>query len=87
MGLGAIRALHERGVNVPDDISVIGIDNEPAATYSIPSLSSVAIPIEQLTVDAIELAIRIVAHHDNTPKYFEYLGELLPRESTRQYQR
>jgi LacI family transcriptional regulator len=84
MGLGAIRSLHERGIKVPDDISVIGIDNEPAATYSIPSLSSVAIPIEQLTIDAIDLAIRIVAHNENTPKYFEYLGELLPRESSRQ---
>ncbi len=38
--LGAVRALHERGVNVPGGVSVLGCNDIPEAPYVIPSLSS-----------------------------------------------
>ncbi|SHG08259.1 LacI family DNA-binding transcriptional regulator [Vibrio gazogenes] len=82
MALGAIRALHERGLSVPQDISVMGIDNEPAAFYSIPSLSTVSLPIEQLTIDATNLAINMANKITSTPQHFEYFGALERREST-----
>ncbi|MDW6004930.1 LacI family DNA-binding transcriptional regulator [Vibrio mangrovi] len=83
MALGAIRALHERGLSVPKDVSVIGIDNEPAAFYSIPSLSTVSLPIEQLTIDATNLAIKLTNKIPCSPHHFEYYGSLEYRESTR----
>jgi LacI family transcriptional regulator len=39
--LGAIRALHERGLRVPDEVSVIGFDDIPAASLTSPSLSTI----------------------------------------------
>ncbi|GAA3908353.1 LacI family DNA-binding transcriptional regulator [Microbacterium invictum] len=43
MALGVLRALDERGVRVPDDVSVVGIDDIPEAGYFSPPLSTVHI--------------------------------------------
>ena len=41
MALGLLRALHERGIRVPDDISVVGFDDIPEAEYLLPPLTTV----------------------------------------------
>jgi DNA-binding LacI/PurR family transcriptional regulator len=41
LALGILRALHERGKRVPDDVSVIGFDDVPEAAYFIPPLTTV----------------------------------------------
>lgn len=82
MGFGALRAFHEKKIKVPDDISIVSIDNEPLTAYSVPSLSSVTVPIEQLTNDAIDLALQIMHTEDYTPTHHEYCGELMVRESS-----
>jgi DNA-binding LacI/PurR family transcriptional regulator len=41
LALGILRALHERGLRVPDDISVVGFDDVPEAGYFIPPLTTV----------------------------------------------
>jgi DNA-binding LacI/PurR family transcriptional regulator len=41
LALGILRALHERGLRVPDDLSVVGFDDVPEAGYFIPPLTTV----------------------------------------------
>jgi DNA-binding LacI/PurR family transcriptional regulator len=41
MALGLLRALHERGIRVPGDISVVGFDDIPEAAYMLPPLTTV----------------------------------------------
>ena len=41
LAVGALRALHERGLRVPEDVKVIGFDGLDLGRYSTPSLSSV----------------------------------------------
>ena len=41
MALGLLRALHERGRRVPEDISVVGFDDLPEAAFFVPPLTSV----------------------------------------------
>lgn len=41
MAIGAMKALHERGVAVPEQVSVIGFDDIAIAPYTVPALSSV----------------------------------------------
>lgn len=83
MAIGAIRALHDAGLSVPHDVSVIGIDNEPASAYAIPSLSTVSLPITTLTQDAVALTIALANKHSKAPQHQTYCGELVRRESTR----
>ena len=46
--LGLIWELNNQGIKVPDDISVVGIDDLPEAKYSYPPLTTVSLPIHQL---------------------------------------
>lgn len=85
MAIGAIRALHDHGLKVPEDISVIGIDNEPAAAFAIPSLSTVSLPISRLTQDAVQLAIELANKQHTDSQHQTYGGELVVRESSRFY--
>lgn len=41
LALAALRALHDRGVRVPEDVSLIGWDNQPFTEFTLPSLSTV----------------------------------------------
>ncbi|EOE4703779.1 LacI family DNA-binding transcriptional regulator [Vibrio cholerae] len=82
MALGAMRAMHEHGINVPKQVSIIGIDNEPAAAFAIPSLSSVSLPIGELTQQAMSLAVEIANKKPQDAQHRLYQGNLIVREST-----
>ncbi|HGF7184187.1 TPA: LacI family DNA-binding transcriptional regulator [Vibrio cholerae] len=82
MALGAMRAMHEHGINVPKQVSLIGIDNEPAAAFAIPSLSSVSLPIGELTQQAMSLAVEIANKKPQDAQHRLYQGSLIAREST-----
>jgi LacI family transcriptional regulator len=60
LAFGTYQALHESGLVIPDDVSVISFDDYPMAAWLRPGLSSFAIPHEQLGRRAVELLIRIV---------------------------
>jgi LacI family transcriptional regulator len=54
--IGAMRAVFEAGLSVPDDVAVIGFDGIPEFHYTLPSLATVAQPIREIgrmTVDKI----------------------------------
>ncbi|MDQ7843812.1 MAG: LacI family DNA-binding transcriptional regulator [Armatimonadota bacterium] len=55
VAIGAIRALHEVGLRVPDDVSVVGFDDTPLASYTIPALTTVAVPSRDLGYRAAAL--------------------------------
>lgn len=48
MALGALHALWERGLRCPDDVSLVGFDDQPAARHLTPPLSTVRQPLEEL---------------------------------------
>lgn len=55
MAMGAYDAIKERGLRIPDDIAVIGFDNqELISAYLRPALSSVALPFEEMGAAGVE---------------------------------
>ncbi|QGU26374.1 LacI family DNA-binding transcriptional regulator [Microbacterium oryzae] len=48
VAMGLLSALHERGVTVPADVSVVGFDDIPFAPYTTPPLTTVAVPAEEM---------------------------------------
>lgn len=57
LGLGALRALRDRGLSAPDDVAVIGIDDIEEGRFSTPSLSTVAPDKRRIAETAIDLLL------------------------------
>jgi DNA-binding LacI/PurR family transcriptional regulator len=81
MALGAMRCLTQRGIRVPQDVSIIGFDDIPYARYVTPSLTTVHLPFYQAGDVACERLIQRIRGRA------ERINETLPthlvlREST-----
>lgn len=81
--IGAIRALYECGILVPDDVKVIGFDGLGSNQFAIPSLSTMSIDAVELGRNATALLLGLIAddagqHQPETARYV-----LTARESTR----
>lgn len=81
--LGAIKALAEAGVNVPKDISVIGIDDIAMAGFSTPMLTTVSIPKEQLGKKAAKFIVDRILNGNDINVIMMIPFKLVVRESTR----
>ncbi len=57
MALGAIAALHESGVRVPEELAVVGFDDIPIARFLSPTLTTIRVPIAELGERAAERLI------------------------------
>ena len=57
LAFGVLHAAHELGVRVPEDMSVVGFDDLPMSTFSVPALTTVAMPTVDMTQRALDLAI------------------------------
>jgi DNA-binding LacI/PurR family transcriptional regulator len=57
MALGALRALHERDVRVPEQVSVAGFDDIPEAAFFSPPLTTVRQDFEQLGLQSVALLL------------------------------
>jgi DNA-binding LacI/PurR family transcriptional regulator len=64
----AIRHLCERGVRVPEDLSVVGFDNVRPPGYDGPVLTTAALPLEELGAEAARLLYGRKAHPDAPPR-------------------
>ncbi|WP_019616867.1 LacI family DNA-binding transcriptional regulator [Psychromonas ossibalaenae] len=82
MAIGAMKALTEAGLKIPDDISVISIDNEAASAFLTPPLSTVELPIEAITDSAIKTALALADGQKVQAGTKEFRGKLIVRDST-----
>lgn len=80
MAEGAYRALNESGRKIPDDVSVVGFDNEPMTAYMTPSLTTVHIPVIEMTKVAVEQVIKMI-NGENVFAIPTFEGQLIVRES------
>ncbi len=82
VAVGALRALHEAGRSVPEQVSLFGFDDEPLAAYLTPALSTVHIPIESMSECAMQQALAL-ARGETVGPLLPFSGSLRLRESTR----
>ncbi len=83
---GVLRLLRERGLSVPDDISVVGYDDTWYAEMTGPKLTSVHMPIYEMGVLAAQVLIAIVRGEEAPPTQHLLPVHLTVRESTKQLQ-
>jgi DNA-binding LacI/PurR family transcriptional regulator len=79
--LGALRAIHQHGIKVPDDISIVGFDDLAIASYTSPLLTTVGQPKQQMGRMAMETMLKILSGVDAKTN-IKVNGELIVREST-----
>ncbi|MGW5354161.1 LacI family DNA-binding transcriptional regulator [Streptomyces sp. NPDC004031] len=82
MAFGVVRALHELGRRVPDDISVVGVDDIPLAEFCSPSLTTVAQPFASMGALAISHLLRLVSDPAAVRERARVEPELRVRAST-----
>ena len=82
MAIGAIRALHNNGLRVPRDVSVMGFDGLPLGSFLVPQLSTVIQSAQLMAKRSVEILVDRIEHggtacHESVPY------ALYQRESTR----
>jgi Transcriptional regulators len=82
LALGVLSRLADRGIGVPDEISVVGFDNIPMAAMATPHLTTVALPLEQSGRVAIELLLEQLAHPGSGTHEQGLPAQLIVRAST-----
>jgi len=81
MTVGAIRAIHERGLSIPDDIGLVGFDDSPVAELMRPTVTVVAQPVHEIGRIAAELLLE--ADPNRPARDVVLAPRLVVRESSR----
>lgn len=80
--IGAIRAIQESGLRVPQDISVMGFDDIPGAAFHSPSLTTVRQPLKRMGEVAAQTLLDRIEGKKEWPSDIAIEPELVLREST-----
>ncbi len=81
MAMGALRALRETGLRVPEDVAVIGFDDIPMAARTIPPLTTIRQPIFRIGSLAVETLIQQIETPVQQPRRIVLPTELVIRAS------
>ena len=81
--IGAMRALGEAGLQIPEDVSVIGFDDIMSAAFQRPSLTTVRQPLRAMGTIAARTLLEKIAHpEEHFPEEIVMGPELVVRESS-----
>jgi LacI family transcriptional regulator len=80
--MGAVRALREHRLRVPEDISVVGFDDIQAAAFQNPSLTTIRQPLRDMGAAAARILLRRIRALGTDPDTVPVIPELIIREST-----
>jgi LacI family transcriptional regulator len=82
MAMAAMDAVRERGMRIPDDISIIGYDDIPQASMTRPALTTIRQPLEQMGRIAAQVLFEILRNPEHKHNRVELPTEIIIRDST-----
>jgi DNA-binding LacI/PurR family transcriptional regulator len=82
MALGAIRAARQRGLQVPQDVSVVGFDDSPLIAFTDPPLTTVRKPVPAMGQAAVRTLLEEIGGTPAPHSEFVFMPELVVRGST-----
>ncbi|MHC5218297.1 LacI family DNA-binding transcriptional regulator [Enterococcus sp. LJL128] len=83
LAVGAIKAIQEHGLQIPEDISVIGFNDVSVAKYLSPPLTTVKVHTEWMGELAIDTILELMKENAPVPRKVMIGTELIERTSTR----
>jgi LacI family transcriptional regulator len=78
---GAMRAIHEANLRIPEDVAVVGFDDIPASARTTPALTTVRQPVQQMGSKAAEVLINVIENDITATQKLILDTELVVRES------
>ena len=81
MAMGAMRAVRESGLSIPDDIALVGFDDLPMVSLSDVPLTTIRQPVAQIGTKAVEILIDLVENGIDPPRHIIMETELVIRKS------
>jgi LacI family transcriptional regulator, galactose operon repressor len=82
MAIGVLQAARERGLRVPDDLSVVGFDDTIEAVIATPALTTVRQPLAEMGRMAVALLLRLLDNRRLEPLRVQLATRLVVRDST-----
>jgi DNA-binding LacI/PurR family transcriptional regulator len=80
--IGSMRAFQEAGMRVPQDVSVVGFDDIPAAAFHYPSLTTIRQPLRKMGEIAVDMLVEQIERRSEWQREIAVQPELVVREST-----
>jgi len=81
MAYGAMRALREANLRIPEDVAVVGFDDIPASSKTVPPLTTVRQPVSQMGSQAVDVLIDLIENGTKSTHQVIMDTELVVRES------
>lgn len=81
MAIGAMRAIDEKGLKIPEDLSIVGFDNTPITSYLSPPLTTISKPLKKISQLGTELLLKQINKEEITNFYYEITTKLIVRKS------
>ena len=81
MAAGMMRTCHQRHIQLPEALSIVGFDDIAPAKYLHPALTTVHYPIEKMARRAARPALQIHSGSDVAPRNNRFSAELILRDS------
>ncbi len=81
MAIGAIKAIKEHGLKVPEDIAVVGFDNIEIASIYEPSLTTISQPMYKIGVKAMQLLLDLMGNKKIENNKIQLESKLIIRDS------
>jgi DNA-binding LacI/PurR family transcriptional regulator len=82
IALGVMRAAKDCGLNLPEDLSIIGVDNTPLSRFLPVSLTTVSYPIKDISKTATDFLLARMKGDDEPQREVMFSSRLVRREST-----
>ncbi|WP_395639959.1 LacI family DNA-binding transcriptional regulator [Pseudolysinimonas sp.] len=80
--LGVLEAMRQLGLRAPDDVSIVGYDDIPLATWVSPRLTTIHQPLRRMAEEATRLVIRMREGRSTEVTRLDLATDLVVREST-----
>lgn len=81
MAVGALRAIREARLSIPEDIAIVGFDDVPPAVQAVPRLTTIRQPIRRMGIKLVETLLDILDNGTTPPRRILLGTELVVRES------
>ncbi|CAM3676678.1 HTH-type transcriptional repressor PurR [Vibrio aerogenes CECT 7868] len=83
MALGLMSRLQQRGIKIPDDMSVIGYDNIEISEYFSPPLTTIHQPKRRVGKNAFEILLERIKNKEHERRIFEMHPEIVARDTVK----